>query len=80
VLLARRTKLDQWHRHVIDGDKPWRSLFIDAADIDGDGRKDIVTGGWWYQNPGDIQQRWPRHTIGEPLHNIAAVFDFDDDG
>jgi hypothetical protein len=80
VLLARRTKLDQWHRHVIDGEKPWRSLFIDAADIDGDGRKDIVTGGWWYQNPGDIQQRWPRHTIGEPLHNIAAVFDFDGDG
>jgi hypothetical protein len=80
VLLARRTKLERWQRHVIDVDKPWRSVFIDAADIDGDGRKDIITGGWWYQNPGDIEQPWERHTIGEPLNNMAAVFDFDGDG
>ncbi|MFW6146590.1 MAG: hypothetical protein ACOC7R_04575 [Planctomycetota bacterium] len=28
-------------------------LFIDAADLDGDGDRDIVTGGWWYPNPGN---------------------------
>jgi hypothetical protein len=80
VLLARQIGLDRWQRHVIDADKPWRSVFIDAADIDGDARKDIVTGGWWYRNPGDIEQPWERHTIGEPLNNMAAVFDFDGDG
>jgi hypothetical protein len=80
VLLGRGSKLDHWLRHVVDPDKPWRSVFIDAADVDGDGRKDIVTGGWWYRNPGNIGQPWHRRTIGEPLHNLAAVYDFDSDG
>jgi FG-GAP-like repeat len=77
VLLGRRSELDRWQRHLIDPDKPWRSVFIDAADIDGDGRRDIVTGGWWYRNPGDVSQPWPRRTVGEPLRNMAAIYDFD---
>ncbi|MGH6902813.1 MAG: FG-GAP repeat domain-containing protein [Geminicoccaceae bacterium] len=80
VLLGRRGKLDRWQRHVIDPDRPWRSVFIAAADIDGDARKDIVSGGWWYRNPGDIGQPWGRHAIGTPLRNMAAVYDFDGDG
>jgi hypothetical protein len=72
--------LDQWRRHVIDVEKPWRSLFIAAGDLDGDGRKDIITGGWWYRNPGKPDGAWDRHTIGAPLHNMAAIYDFDGDG
>jgi hypothetical protein len=72
--------LDQWERHVIDPEKPWKSLFITAADIDGDGWKDILTGGWWYRNPGDPGGVWTRMTIGSPLNNMAAVFDLDGDG
>ena len=80
VLLNRRARLDHWRRHVIDTDKPWRSVFVTTADLDGDGRQDIVTGGWWYRNPGDAGGPWQRQTIGEPLHNMAAIADLDGDG
>lgn len=72
--------LDQWQRHVIDGERPWRALFITAADLNSDGHSDIVTGGWWYQNPGTASGDWPRHTIGSPLNNMATVHDFNNDG
>jgi hypothetical protein len=72
--------LDHWERHVIDQDKPWKSIFISAADLDGDGWNDILTGGWWYRNPGDAGGTWARMTIGSPLNNMAAVFDLDGDG
>ena len=72
--------LDRWQRHVIDSEKPWRSLFIAPADLDGDGKKDIVTGGWWYKNPGNLDGVWTRYTIESPLNNMAAVYDFDGDG
>lgn len=72
--------LDHWQRHVIDPDKPWRAVFIGSADLNGDQAIDIVTGGWWYQNPGSPDRIWQRKTIGTPLNNYAAGFDFDHDG
>ena len=72
--------LNQWERHVIDSNKPWRAVFIQFADIDRDGKQDIVTGGWWYRNPGDVAQNWTRNTIGSGLNNMAAVHDIDGDG
>ena len=55
-------------------------MFITSADMDNDGYKDIITGGWWYKNPGIKGKNWIRHTIGTPLNNMAAVYDFDGDG
>ncbi len=72
--------LDLWQRHVIDQSRPWRSLFIASDDVDGDARKDIVTGGWWYKNPGVPSGVWQRNTIGSPLNNMAAIHDFDGNG
>lgn len=72
--------LDRWARHVVDADKPWQAVFISSADIDGDGWEDIITGGWWYENPGQAGGTWMRKTIGTPLNNMAAVYDFDGDG
>ncbi len=72
--------LDSWERHVIDPEKPWRAVFITSADIDGDELKDIVTGGWWYSNPGSPGGNWTRHELGDSLLNMAAVYDFDGDG
>lgn len=72
-----RTSLDAWERHVIDDDRPWRSVFVTAEDVNQDGLKDAVTGGWWYENTG---QEWVRHPIGDPLRNFAAAWDVDRDG
>ena len=77
---SHQPALDKWQRHVVDPEKPWRSIFIGAADMDGDKLPDIVTGGWWYRNPGAAGGRWERRTIGEPLRNLAALYDFDGDG
>jgi len=73
-------RLDQWQRHVADQNRPWRAMFITAGDLNGDNRKDIISGGWWYQNPGSLGGAWARKTIGVPLHNMATVYDFDGDG
>lgn len=72
--------LDQWQRHVIDANRPWRAVFIDAADLDRDGDEDIVTGAWWYRNPGTAGGNWARQEIGAPLNQYAAIYDFDNDG
>ncbi|MBI5471266.1 MAG: VCBS repeat-containing protein [Ignavibacteriae bacterium] len=72
--------LDSWQRHVVDAARPWQSIFVTSADLDRDGRKDIVSGGWWYKNPGAAGGNWIRSTIGPPLNNMATVFDFDNNG
>lgn len=72
--------LASWERHVIDPDKPWTSVFVESGDVDKDGLPDIVTGGWWYKNPGTPGGAWERKTIGDPLNNLAALYDFDGDG
>jgi hypothetical protein len=77
---APTLSLDRWQRHVIDPQKPWGAAFIRAGDLDGDGLRDIVTGGWWYKNPGSVGGDWTRQTIGEPLNDAAIVCDFDLDG
>ena len=72
--------LDSWQRYSIDAAAPWQPVFVQSADLDGDGRKDIVAGGWWYRNPGSAGGTWTRNTIGGTLYNMAAVYDFDGDG
>lgn len=68
-----------WERTVVDADKGARAVFIDHADINGDGWPDIVTGAWWYENPAGSGS-WTQHTIGDPLNDMLAVFDADNDG
>ena len=72
---------NQWEEHLIDDALPYRSVYIlPQQDIDGDGLKDIVTGGWWYKNPGSAGGNWVQSTIGSPFNNVAWIYDFDGDG
>ncbi|QGY45956.1 T9SS type A sorting domain-containing protein [Maribellus comscasis] len=72
--------LDKWQRHVIDDNKDWKSLFIASEDLNGDSLPEIITGAWWYTNPGVSEGEWVRHDIGSPLNNMALTYDFDSDG
>lgn len=69
-----------WKRHVIDPQRPGRALFVAAADLDRDGWQDVVTGAWWYRNPGSRGTQWQRQALGAGARNMVAVHDFDDDG
>lgn len=73
-------RLDQWQRYVLDADRPGRSAFVYLADIDGDGRVDVITGRFWYRNPGFATGAWQRFPIGAPFDDTIAVHDFDGDG
>ena len=82
VVMAQecRRPLDQWTRHLIDEDRPGRAAFLYLADIDEDGRKDVVTGRVWYANPGDASKPWVRTAVGTGFDDVIAVYDFDGDG
>lgn len=72
---------DQWGVKQLETTSlPHRSVYTFADyDLDGDGLKDIVTGGWWYKNPGTISGNWVRSDIGNLFDNVAHVYDFDND-
>ncbi len=69
-----------WARHVIDDDRPGQATFIHSEDLDGDGLRDLVSGGYWYRNPGMPGGKWVRHSIGELATDAALLADFDGDG
>lgn len=69
----------EWHKRAIDARKPWRTVAIEAGDLNGDEWPDVVTGGWWYENPGSLEGNWRRRAIGAPLYQMGTVYDFDGD-
>ena len=74
--------LNKWQRHLIDDapPAPAKRLFIEAIDLDGDGRTDLVSGDAWFRNPGRIDSKWEKHVIGAGFGNVATSYDVDRDG
>ncbi|WP_223808704.1 PQQ-dependent sugar dehydrogenase, partial [Rufibacter hautae] len=70
----------KWTEHIIGPDVAYRAAYIYPVDINNDGFKDIVTGGWWYRNPGIPNGVWTQNIIGAPLNNMVLVHDLDKDG
>jgi FG-GAP-like repeat len=64
----------QFQHTFVDRQKPYTGIDINAIDVDGDGRLDIVCGAWWYKNP-----TWERHFI-PGIAQIIAGYDLDRDG
>jgi hypothetical protein len=91
-----------WYRNAGRPNEPFTRLVFDdkaagahdilTADLNGDGRLDVVMMGdertelnllCWYSIPNDPKQSWVRHPIGPPVHGAitpAGVADIDGDG
>jgi len=71
---------DSWTVHQLEENEYTVVYTLADYDLDGDGLKDIVTGGWWFKNPGTASGDWVKSTIGGVFGNVAHVYDFDGDG
>lgn len=83
-LAAGKLSLQDWtYIHVDSTRKKWgdwsmptwlRSFGIDAADITGDGMKDIIAGRYFYRNPGgDMTAPWERSDLGVNVDGMLFV-------
>jgi hypothetical protein len=84
-----------WYRHPRDLAQPFTCHVFDpalrgvhdvqAADLDGDGRAEIITMSdqndlRWYKIPAEPTQSWPYMVIGPAVHAGVAIGDLDGDG
>ena len=84
-----------WYRNSQEEGRPFERIVFDpeldgahdllAADIDGDGRMEIVTMSdqnslRWYKIPDDPTKPWKRHEIGAPVHAGVSVGDLNGNG
>ena len=76
-----------WTRLLIDDDVPV-ACNVFAADVDGDGRVDVLSTSWsdrfvaWWQNDGGDPPQWTRHTLDGSFvgAHSAVAGDVDGDG
>ena len=72
--------LDAWHYIQIDATRSTKSFGLNFGDIDGDGRTDVVSGPYWYRNPGgDLSGSWARSGLPAGMDGML-VLDVDNDG
>jgi hypothetical protein len=72
--------LDRWEYIEVDRSRADTAFGLTFGDLDGDGRPDIVSGPYWYRNPGgDLKGRWVRTEIDRETDAMLAL-DVDGDG
>lgn len=74
---------DRWERHQIASGSP-SDVAFGVLDVDGDGRPDVVTGGVWFRNSGDLSRPFERIVFDprlatHPAHDLATA-DVNGDG
>ena len=84
----QRPQMQEFTRYVFDPEGAGAHDIV-AADIDGDGKPEIVTlhdgknGLTWYKIPSDPTQMWEKHYIAPGIHGAIApggIADIDGDG
>jgi len=76
--------LDQWTYIQVDDNRTTHPghrnsssgwyFGLDMEDLTGDGYRDIVSGKWFYRNPGgDMTDEWPRVVLGDTLDALLTV-------
>lgn len=69
--------LDLWSYHQVTANHD-QTFGLTFADVDADGRQDIVSGPYWYRNPsGDLMGTWTQQGLPEGMN---AILNLDVDG
>jgi VCBS repeat protein len=55
----------RWKKTIIE--KKFRSEGVAIADVNKDGKMDILIGDYWYENPGSAGSEWKLHEIRKPV-------------
>ena len=66
--------ITRYRHRLIDSDKPDTGTDVLAADVDGDGVKDVLCARWWYRTP-----TWERYEI-PGINQVHFAYDIDGDG
>ena len=75
---ASTLSLDKWTYIQVDNNRSDRAFGLAMGDLDGDGHGDIVSGTYFYRNPGgDLMGKWSRVILP---NNVDAVLIVDVDG
>lgn len=64
----------RFRHRFLDRDKPYTGTDILTADVDGDGRDDVLCAAFWYRNP-----TWERYEI-PGIYQVHTAYDIDGDG
>jgi hypothetical protein len=70
---AKPLSLHRWHYNPITN-KANRTFGLTYGEVTGDGKRDVISGSYVYENPGTANNRdWNQYLIRDGLHAVAAM-------